>query len=135
MANRHEACALHAGWRGVAAGIALRSKDFFQQAPLVALLGPHIQFSSFEVGRDVANELLKSLPPGGLADSYLGRHSEAGKVYFNLRELIAAQLRSIYPGVQILASSNNTLINRAFHSYRRNGPQAGRQYSFVVLKP
>lgn len=135
LANLKEASALHAGWRGAASGIVQNARGLFQQAPQIALIGPHIQFSSFEVGRDVADQLLKALPSGQSPKGFTKPHANSDKVYFNLRELIAAQLRALYPRIQILSSESNTIVDRNFHSFRRDGKQAGRQYSFVVLKP
>ena len=64
LANSKAAAALHAGWRGAAGQIVKESARLFAEPPTVAAIGPHIQWRSFEIGREVVEPLLASAPAG-----------------------------------------------------------------------
>ncbi len=57
-------CAIHAGWRGVAANVVgaavIRLRGQAPTLPLVAAVGPHIGFEAFEVGPEVTDALRSS---------------------------------------------------------------------------
>lgn len=57
-----EVAALHAGWRGLAAGIVAKGVAYFAAAPgqLLAYLGPAISQQHFEVGAEVRDAFLKN---------------------------------------------------------------------------
>jgi polyphenol oxidase len=116
--------AVHAGWRGTAARIALRAVDAmcsqFGTNPehLHAAIGPAIGNCCFEVGPEVAEQF--------------GR---AGRVHIDLAEDNRRQL--LQAGVtpaRIYASNLCTMCGAGeFHSFRRDRERAGRMYSFVGL--
>jgi len=135
LASDNQVCALHAGWRGVAADIVGTSKIYFMEPPSVAVIGPHIQCESFEIGEDVMAKLLLAVPPQLDKKSFIKSHADPNKRYFDLAKLVRAQLERDYPEVQIFETGENTFTNPAFHSFRRDKAGAGRQYNFVVLKP
>lgn len=130
--------AVHAGWRGVATDIVTNSVRqvlrLTEKAPLRAWIGPHIQWSSFEVGDDVANLLRQAYQR---ADSTA--HFEAlcrphpvepKKVYVNLTEIVRAQLASL--SVKIVDEVlDDTKTTTSLASYRRDGASAGRNLSFI----
>lgn len=66
--------AIHAGWRGTAQGILARSLAIFQKQgsavdSLVVGLGPAISGVNYQVGRDVADQILKIVQkPVGVSD-------------------------------------------------------------------
>ena len=69
MLGPNSVFSLHAGWRGIEQNIiqsAARKMKEFKQNPedFFVFIGPHIKSASFEVGRDVADRLLGSLPNG-----------------------------------------------------------------------
>lgn len=134
LANDSQVCALHAGWRGVAGDIVATSKLFFVDPPTVAVLGPHIQAESFEIGQDVMAKLLLAAPTQMDRKSFVRSHPDPNKCFFDLAKLVRAQLARDYPEIQIFETGENTFTNPAFHSFRRDGTRAGRQYNFVVLK-
>jgi len=134
LANNSQVCALHAGWRGVAGGIVAASKEFFLEPAEVAVLGPHIQFDSFEIGNEVRDQLLKAVPHGPALGQFVRAHTDSGKCYFNLAGELKAQLMAQYPEIQIFNGTEDTFTSPAYHSFRRD-KSGGRQYSFVVLKP
>lgn len=134
MGNRQEIAALHAGWRGVAANIVGEAALRFKSKPAWVSFGPHIQFGSFEVGLDVAEQLVKVAPSGVRAADLMRPHADAKKCFFNLEVLLRAQVRAQFPDASIWCSSANTIADSRYHSFRRDKPDQGRQYSFVVLK-
>lgn len=135
LSNNSQVCALHAGWRGTASGIVATSKVFFVEPPEVAVIGPHIRCESFEIGRDVAQTLMAQVPPAVDRAQFVLAHKDPTKCYFNLAALLKLQLLGAFPEIQIFEAGENTFTSPAYHSFRRDKDGAGRQYSFVVLKP
>ena len=136
LASKSRVCAVHAGWRGAAASIIKACAKALANDPvLYAAIGPHIGRDSFEVGRDVANQLMQAASSDVPASQLLGpTHADPGKVYFDLQALIRTQLQSAFgPSLTIFDCAVDTKTSADFCSYRREGPGAGRQYSFVVL--
>lgn len=123
---------IHAGWKGVKDGIvplSVETINFSQPAELKVWIGPHIQFDSFEVERDVADEILKDMN----RDEGLVKKS-ADKFYINLSEIVIRQL--ISKGImrsQISVSCTDTKTDENFYSYRRK--DSGRNYSFCINAP
>jgi copper oxidase (laccase) domain-containing protein len=123
LASKYQVCALHAGWRGVAQNIVAAAGPAFADDPvLFAAIGPHILAPSFEVGDDVAKKLTGAPP------------SASGKQYVDLSALVRAQLQQTFGAkIRIFECLHDTKTSVDFHSFRRDGAPAGRQYSFVVL--
>jgi YfiH family protein len=133
--------ALHAGWRGVVSRIIPKGLQIFQESgakseQLYALIGPHIQQTSFEVDLDVKNQLLTSA----------GLHKDSGeqivlpsankeKFLVDLNAIVKMQLAefSLSPD-QVFDLHLNTFSDKKFHSFRRDKESSGRQLSFVVKK-
>ncbi len=123
--DEHRAvAAVHAGWRGTAAGIAQRAVEAmgarFGTKPeaLMAAIGPGIGNCCFEVGPEVAAQF--------------GRE---GRVHIDLAEENRKQLTEagVTPG-RIYASNLCTMCGAGeFHSFRRDREAAGRMYSFAGL--
>ncbi len=135
LANNSQVCALHSGWRGAASDIVGTAKVFFIEPPEVAVIGPHIQCKSFEIGREVMDQLIASVPQSADVEKLVQNHHDPAKCYFDLRGLLKIQLLQHFPEIQIFSSDENTFTSPAFHSFRRDNARAGRQFSFVVLKP
>jgi len=123
--------AVHAGWRGTARGIvraAVEALGAMGSRPdsLVAGLGPGIGPCCYEVGEELRDAF------GPLADSVF-RHGPRGRPHLdvraaNVRQLLDAGLREervhhVYDCTACTAD--------LYHSYRRDGPGAGRMISFV----
>lgn len=137
LSSKSKVCAIHSGWKSSAQNIVAHSKAAFAEEPVnLAVIGPHILRESFEVGRDVAAQLLAAAPQGTSEYDLFAMHDDPNKVYFDLTELIRRQLRAAF-GVQIeiLECLEDTKRSIQFHSFRRDREQAERQYSFVVIKP
>jgi YfiH family protein len=124
--------ALHAGWRGLAAGIIERGLEKLDAAdPLMAYLGPAIGPDAFEVGDDVvdafcrrdsrAEQAFVPLPEDGkwLADLYL----------LARQQLAAAGVDRVYGGGRCTYSEPDW-----FYSYRRDR-HCGRLASMIWIEP
>jgi hypothetical protein len=124
--ERHRAvAAVHAGWRGTVAAIALRAVEAMRAqfgsltGDLHAAIGPGIGQCCYEVGPDVA--------------AHFGRQ---GRAHVDLGEANRRQL--IDAGVtpeRIYASNLCTMCrSEEFHSFRRDREAAGRLYSFAGIR-
>ena len=123
--GRRAVAAVHAGWRGTAAGIVGRAVGAmharFGSVPhdIEAAIGPGIGECCYEVGPEVAV-----------------RFGEQGRAHIDLsginrRQLIAA---GVTPH-RIYASNLCTMCRpEEFHSFRRDKEAAGRLYSFIGLQ-
>jgi len=126
--------AIHAGWRGTAAGIAkiavtrITEKFHIDPKSLHAVIGPHIGVCCYEVGEDVTQ---------ALRDTSVERREEWSKPHVNLaaanrRQMIDAGI----PETQIETSSLCTKCREdLFHSYRRDGKRMGHLLSIIGLTP
>jgi YfiH family protein len=114
--------AIHAGWRGTADRIVRRTIAQMHlafgsvAADLHAAIGPGIGVCCYEVGADVAR-----------------RFDVEGRAKIDLAEANRRQLvESGVPAVQIHSIGRCTHCEpELFHSYRRDGGQAGRMVSFI----
>ena len=119
---------LHAGWRGVAAGVITEGLRVMQESlgvsarKLELYLGPSICASCYEVGPEVVRVLAK------VRQSGVEKRS-GGRFYVNLRQLLSVQAASC--GVRpenIFASKYCTRChNDLFYSFRAEGRSALRR--------
>jgi polyphenol oxidase len=114
--------AVHAGWRGTAAGIAAHAVRLMEEefgsdpAQMEAAVGPGVGLCCFEVGPEVASEF--------------GPWDSDSKTCLDLPAINRSQLQSA--GVQkIYQSGLCTVCEEEFYSFRRERDQAGRMLSFV----
>jgi polyphenol oxidase len=124
-----QVCAIHAGWRGMAANIIGAALAVIQKPDFVAI-GPHLMRESFEVGRDVADLLLKAAATPD--PTLISPAATPDKAYFDLLKLARNQLAA--HGLRAEECCFDTKTNPLFHSYRRGRQSLARQYSFVVLR-
>lgn len=127
--------AIHAGWRGLAAGIvqgtvAGIAARFGDSAigGILAAAGPSARGCCYEIGEEVA-DLLRPLPGGG---RHLRKGSSPGRWMADLPALAA----DVLAGAGILRERLEivgpcTVCSRDFHSWRREKSLTGRQLSFI----
>jgi YfiH family protein len=134
LASADRVCAIHSGWRSSALNIVSAAFDATGKFEFAAI-GPHILMPSFEVGADVAGKLMQAAPEGTQANQLIYPHADSSKAYFDLTELIRLQLRQAF-GEQLIVMEalEDTKTSIQFASFRRDKDQAGRQFSFVVMK-
>jgi len=130
MTNRRgtKVAAVHAGWRGLAAGIVEKGVDIFDEEAdqILVWAGPCIGPRAFEVGTEVQRQL------GGPEEAYTPA-SSAGKVFANLALIAKQRLKAV--GVSEFYSSNLCTYSdpHRYFSYRRDG-QCGRMASLIWIE-
>ena len=136
LVDRHTTAvaALHAGWRGVAAGIGTSAVTRFATegvaaADLVVALGPAILGCCYEVGDDVVSALRAVC---GTPAVYVAQ-SPSGHKTVDLHSAFRAQLVAAgVPAGSIHAAPWCTRCrNDVFFSFRADGPAAGRLMAAV----
>jgi len=120
---------VHAGWRGVAAGV-LRSalRPFPRPADVRAVIGPAVGPDHYEVGEDVALAVSAATERGAVT-SRVGR-----SLRLDLPATVARILRE--SGLTRLerAEECTACLPRRFFSHRRDGPGTGRQALIAVRR-
>jgi YfiH family protein len=120
IGGRGAVAMVHAGWRGLAAGVLERGVDVLASiagdGPLAAVIGPSAGPCCYEVGPEVK--------------AALGLPAQRGLV--DLRGL--ARERLLGAGVDNVALVGGcTICDERYFSYRREGPEAGRQAGVAWL--
>ncbi len=137
--------AIHAGWRGVEAGVvgaalgALRSDP--RDARMVAAIGPSIGACCFEVTVEIADLLAQA--SGGHAGVVVARYG-AGKAKVDLRAAVRAQLVAAgladadiedIGGCSVCtraAAPTAEVAPHLYHSFRRDSAASGRMLAVIV---
>lgn len=120
---------IHAGWRGIAAGVVPRALEALTALgpPAGAWIGPAIGACCYEVGEDVAARVVAASTPGARLPGAPGEPSR-----LDLAAAVAAQLTA--GGVpRIERCGGCTRCDRSLSSYRRDGAAAGRNWSLAWL--
>jgi YfiH family protein len=127
--------AIHAGWRGLAAGVIEETVRRIAAAlgpgsvaGLVAAAGPSAKGCCYEIGEDAADPLL-ALPGGSLR---LARGEGPGKWRADLQLLALDAL--LAAGIHTRNAETVgpcTICSTRFHSFRREKSLTGRQLSFI----
>lgn len=122
--ERHRAvAAVHAGWRGTAARIAIRTLEEMHRlygtsaADVYAAIGPGIGACCYEVGADVARQF----------DMERARRIDLAGI--NRRQLLDAGVAE--HRINVLGGCSKCDAH-LFHSYRRDQLAAGRMVSFIA---
>lgn len=136
--------AIHAGWRGLAAGIIQRAVEKLKCDPssLMAWLGPAIGPTAFEVGQEVKEafslagdeKAFKALTSTSGKTSGKTSGQTPGKWLADL--YILARLRLAHLGIQNIYGGEYCTFKEEdkFFSYRRANP-TGRQATIIWLEP
>ena len=131
------ALAIHAGWRGIDAGILDRALTRAEaagvlRADLRVALGPAAGGCCYEVGPEVLDSITLSCR---VPATEISRPSSGDRVRIDLRRALSARLQAA--GVQpssIDTARHCTICDaRRFYSYRRDGAPTGRLMAMVAL--
>ncbi len=125
-----EVAAIHAGWRGLVAGVieATFAKMRAHPQDCLAWIGPAISQAHFEVGPEVRDAFLKV--DLDFATDFL--QNAAGRYQANLARMAEKVLRKL--GVnQVSQSGLCTYADPRFYSYRRDHGQTGRMASLIYI--
>lgn len=139
MADRRQraVAAVHAGWRGTAAGVVQAAVDAFEAAgvpasDLVAAIGPSIGACCYEVDR-VVREAFERQQAGAAAwfsDGRSGAHFRLDLRRANRDQLIGCGV----PAAAIVDAGACTFGDEhRWHSHRRDGAAAGRMVAAIRL--
>lgn len=123
-----EIAAIHAGWRGLAAGVieSCVSRLLTPRERLLAWLGPAIGPASYEVGDEVRAAFIGS--DDGAAAAFAP--TRRGHWHCDLYTLARQRLRAL--GVaQIFGGGFDTYTDERFYSYRRDAARSGRFASLI----
>lgn len=121
--------AIHAGWRGVIAGVVIEAlKHFKNPSDVIAAIGPSIGYDAFEVGLDVLGEFGRVF-----GDRAPTRRVGPDKGRVDLRAAIALQLAAAgVPEKQIESTDRCTVSHEGeFFSHRRTGGLTGRMAAVI----
>ncbi|RIL06522.1 MAG: laccase domain-containing protein [Proteobacteria bacterium] len=129
--------AIHAGWRGlasgvIAAGIEALGRIAADADRAVAVIGPHIGASCYEVDAPVVRALearFGDAVAATLRETRPGHHEIALAPLASL-DLVRAGLAP--ERVAIVDDACTMCDAERFHSYRRDGPDAGRLFHYVI---
>ena len=117
---------VHAGWRGLAAGVLARAGGWLRSqgvdaGELQAAIGPAIERSCYEVGPEVVEHFSPEV----------WRTSAGGRFQLDLPAAASTQLASAgIPEANLHNAGVCTRCNPRCHSYRRDGKGAGRMVAF-----
>jgi YfiH family protein len=130
--------AVHAGWRGLVAGIlgesvralcAVTGGGQAVASRLVAVIFPHIEGCCFEVGEEVAVQLAAAADPNVVL-----RDSARPKPHVALERVARQQLMAAgiaAPHLESVAGCTSCDAER-FFSFRRDGQATGRHWAAIV---
>ena len=132
--------AIHAGWRGLAAGVIeaglaalARGGSQGRGTPrLIAVIGPHIGACCYEVDAPVLDPLRARF--GSELDRAV-RPTRPGRARLDLAELALIELARAGVARADRAAMDDVCTRcdvSRFHSYRRDGPRAGRLLHYVA---
>lgn len=128
------AAAVHAGWRGVVAGVVRAGVDALvdggASSSLVAAVGPCIGVCCFEVGDDVA----KTIVEAAHGDASIVARRAGEKPHVDLRRAVRVQLRALdVDDARIEDVEGCTRCDATrFFSFRRDGARSGRHLAAIA---
>ncbi len=127
--------AIHAGWRGAAAGVVSGAIGWLEQSGippsrLVAAVGPAIGPCCYEVGLEVARAVTDR---SGVTPDRFVRRNPSGRLFLDLPGTIAHQLVQIGvpPSAVTVAPWCTACHSDLFFSHRRDGAPTGRMMAVV----
>jgi len=118
---------VHAGWRGLAAGILARALEAFNDpGDVLAAIGPAIGPDHYEVGPEVVDRVTAA------ADGAASIDRRDGRTYLDLASTAQGVLRSLGAGRVDVAGLCTACEADRFFSHRRDAGSTGRQALVAV---
>jgi len=113
---------VHAGWKGVAAGvIGAALEHFAEPSDVRAAIGPAICVDHYEVGEDVAFSVSAAIDGGAVTKR------DGGALHLDLPASIARALKAAGVDSPERAEECTAHLPQRFFSHRRDGERTGRQ--------
>ena len=128
--------AIHAGWRGTAAGIAEKcvlamiSAYGCEPKNIRAAIGPNIGACCFETDADVPEAMIQAL--GEAANPFISQKGD--KFYVNLKEINALFLKRAGVVTIDISTACTACEHHRYWSHRVTGGQRGSQGALIVCK-
>jgi hypothetical protein len=122
--------AVHAGWRGIVAGVVgatvdrLRGRGAPAPSAWTAWIGPASGACCYEVGPEVAGEVGAATSPAVVVPT-------AGRLHLDLAAAVAHQLAAAGVGDMRRVAACTQCGEDLLWSYRREGRAAGRNHAFI----
>lgn len=117
--------AIHAGWRGLAGGIIERVFERSGAARCEWVIGP----CAGPVGYEVGGEVLTAIGSCAVAQP-----TGAGEKFeLDLARTAEQIIRRLTSEARVAVIGINTVVDRRFHSHRRDGAAAGRGLGFFIV--
>ena len=138
VAARHGVAAVHAGWRGLAAGVIPRAVEALRERSsegLVAAVGPCIGACCYEVDAPVLDALRVRFGAAALGGAT--EPTRPGHARLDLAALAATARRGAglaEGAVGAVPGACTRCDAERFHSFRRDGAAAGRMLSWVAVR-
>jgi YfiH family protein len=119
--------AVHAGWRGIAAGVIPATLEKMKGDPeaSTAWIGPAIGSCCYEVGEDVAGQVVAASGPE------IATPGPNGKPHLDLQAAARLQLERAGVGQVYVLAHCTRCDEEKLWSYRREGKAAGRNLAFI----
>jgi purine-nucleoside/S-methyl-5'-thioadenosine phosphorylase / adenosine deaminase len=131
IAGPQSLAAVHAGWRGIAAGVIPATVEKLKGRPeeWTAWIGPAIGACCYEVGADVAEQVVAASAPE------VAVQGPAGRPHLDLPGAARIQLATAGVGEVIVLPRCTRCDEASLWSYRREGKRAGRNLAFIWRTP
>lgn len=125
--------AVHAGWRGIVAGVVERTVEALGVPPeeLEAWVGPAIGVCCYEVGEDVAERVAGAAGPEVVAPGH--RLGPGRRPHLDLPGAVCRQLVQAGVGPPRVVVRCTRCDGETLWSYRREGAGVGRNVAYVWL--
>lgn len=128
MAAGEQIAAVHAGWRGVVSRIVPAALVRLGRVPEVAWIGPAIGVDAYEVGPEVAEQVV------AVSDGSVRVETPGGRPRVDLVAAVRIQLEAAgVPDIRIVGGC--TFTDDRLWSWRRDGVRAGRNYAVAWRSP
>ena len=130
IAGDGEIAAIHAGWRGIAAGIVGEAMARLDSPPerMTAWLGPAIGPCCYEVSEEVAAQVAAASEQEVIVTGH------ADRPHLHLQAAVSSQLRRTGARDLRAVSDCTRCSTETLWSYRREGAGAGRNLAFIWLR-
>lgn len=127
LAGPEGLAAVHAGWRGIAANIAPATVAATTADPSTwkAWIGPAIGVCCYEVGNDVADQVIAASAPE------VAMPGPTGRPHLDLRQAVRLQLQQAGVADITTVGVCTRCEEKKLWSYRRDGKGAGRNVAFI----
>lgn len=127
LSGTRSLAAIHAGWRGIAAGIVPATLERMKGRPgeWTAWVGPAIGACCYEVGEEVAERVVAASGPE------VAVFGPAGRPHLDLPQAARLQLAAAGVAEVIVLPRCTRCDGETLWSYRREGKRAGRNLAFI----